>query len=160
MSNLIDNAYTQLNNLIQINADDIQAESINTKALYINNILFDPSGVDTSDLVTLSTNQNISCIKQFSGTQSFSSIQLNSDLIVNAGGTTILNSNLALINFLSGTTSNINTRFNTNETNISAVQLKTTGLSYNLSTTTSTFSGRVIFNSTPTMLSALRLDTS
>ena len=44
MSNLIDNAYTQLNNLTQINADDIQTESINTKALYINNILFDPSG--------------------------------------------------------------------------------------------------------------------
>ena len=52
MSNLIDNAYTQLNNLTQINADDIQTESINTKALYINNILFDPSGIDISDLVT------------------------------------------------------------------------------------------------------------
>ena len=54
MSNLIDNAYTQLNNLTQINADDIQTETINTKALYINNILFDPSGIDISDLVTTS----------------------------------------------------------------------------------------------------------
>jgi len=53
MSNLIDNAYTQLNNLTQINADDIQTESINTKALYINNILFDPSGNnDLSNYVT------------------------------------------------------------------------------------------------------------
>ena len=54
MSNLIDNAYTQLNNLTQINADDIQTESINTKALYINNILFDPSGVDLTNYVTTS----------------------------------------------------------------------------------------------------------
>ena len=60
MSNLIDNAYTQLNNLTQINADDIQTESINTKTLYIDNILFDPSGIDTSGFVTLSTAQNIS----------------------------------------------------------------------------------------------------
>lgn len=55
MSNLIDNAYTQLNNLTQINADDIQTESINTKTLYINNILFDPSGnADLSNYVTTS----------------------------------------------------------------------------------------------------------
>ena len=33
MSNLIDSGYTQLNNLSQINADDIQTESINTKTL-------------------------------------------------------------------------------------------------------------------------------
>jgi hypothetical protein len=52
MSNLLDNGYTQLNNLTQINCDDIQTESINTKALYINNILFDPSGVDLSNYVT------------------------------------------------------------------------------------------------------------
>ena len=52
MSNLIDNAYTQLNNLTQINADDIQTESINTKALYIKNILFDPSGADLTNYVT------------------------------------------------------------------------------------------------------------
>ena len=58
MSNLIDNAYTQLNNLIQINADDIQTESINTKALYINNILFDPSGVDLTNYVTITELSN------------------------------------------------------------------------------------------------------
>ena len=125
MSNLIDSGYTQLNNLTQINADEIQTESIYTKTLYIDDLLFDPTGIDTSDLATLSTNQTISGVKSFSGTQVFSSIQLNSDLIVNSGGTTITNSNLALINFLSGTSSNINTRFTTNETNISALQLKT-----------------------------------
>jgi hypothetical protein len=72
MSNLIDNAYTQLNNLTQINADDIQTESINTKALYINNILFDPSGnndlsnyVTTSQLSTQLTpiNNNITALQ-------------------------------------------------------------------------------------------------
>ena len=58
MSNLIDNAYTQLNNLTQINADDIQTETINTKALYINNILFDPSGVDLTNYVTITELSN------------------------------------------------------------------------------------------------------
>jgi len=61
MSNLLDNGYTQLNNLTQINCDDIQTESINTKALYINNILFDNSGADLSNYVTtteLSTQLN------------------------------------------------------------------------------------------------------
>ena len=52
----------------------------------INNIN-STSGIDTSDLATLSTNQNIIGVKSFSGTQIFSSIQLNSDLILNNGGT-------------------------------------------------------------------------
>ena len=143
MSNLLNSAYCNLSDLVQINADDIQTESINTKTLYINNILFDPTGIDTSDLATLSTNQNISGVKTFSGTQVFSSIQLNSDLIVNSGGTTITNSNLALINFLSGTSSNINTRFTTNETNISALQTKTTNMSFASNTTT--FTGTMVF---------------
>ena len=52
MSNLLNGGYTQLNDLIQVNADDIQTESINTKTLYINNILFDPSGVDLTNYVT------------------------------------------------------------------------------------------------------------
>jgi hypothetical protein len=90
----------------------------------------------------------------------FSSIQLNSNLIVNTGGTTILNSNLALINFLSGTSSNINTRFTTNETNITAVQSKTTNISYNLAVNTTTCASRWIFNATPTMAGSLRLDAS
>jgi hypothetical protein len=101
MSNLIDSGYTQLNNLTQINADDIQTESINTKTLYIDDILFDPTGIDTSDLATLSTNQTISGVKSFSGTQIFSSIQLNSDLIVNSGGTTITNNQMTLIQSIS-----------------------------------------------------------
>ena len=111
MSNLIDNSYTQLNNLIQINADDIQAESINTKALYINNILFGPSGNYISDYVTLSTAQSISN-KSFTGTTIFSSIQLNDNLIVNSGGTTITNNQMALI------------------PNISTISTKTTNISY------------------------------
>lgn len=142
MSNLIDNAYTQLNNLTQINADDIQTENINTKTLYIDNVLFDPTGIDTSGFVTLSTAQSISN-KIFTGTTIFSSIQLNDNLITNNGGTTILNSNLALINFLSGTSTNINTRFTTNETNITALQTKTTNMSFGSNITT--FTGTMVF---------------
>jgi len=112
MSNLLNGGYTQLNDLIQVNADDIQTESINTKTLYINNILFNPTGIDTSDLATLSTTQTISGVKSFSGTQVFSSIQLNSDLIVNSGGTTIPNTTLQKIAFLANVTSDINAQFN------------------------------------------------
>ena len=128
MSNLIDSGYTQLNNLTQINADDIQTESINTKTLYINDILFNPTGIDTSDLATLSTNQTISGVKSFSGTQVFSSIQLNSDLIVNSGGTTITNSQLQLIPNIS-----------TNTTDINALKTKTTNQSFSGTTIVSCF---------------------
>jgi hypothetical protein len=117
------------------------------------------ASINNSDFATISTSQTLSN-KTFSGTTIFSSIQLNDNLIVNAGGTTILNDNLALINFLSGTSTNINTRFTTNETNISGVQTKTTGLSYNLSQTTTTCTGRFIFNQTPTMAGSLRIDAS
>ena len=145
MSNLIDNAYTQLNNLIQINADDIQTESINTKALYINNILFDPSGNYISDYVTLSTAQSISN-KAFTGTTIFSSIQLNSDLIVNSGGTTITNSQLQLIPNIS-----------TNTTNVAALQLLLTDTSYDSEFSFLTFAdniriqGNLILGSSPQM---------
>jgi hypothetical protein len=117
------------------------------------------SSINNNKFVDLSSNQIISN-KQFTGTTIFSSIQLNDNLIVNSGGTTILNSNLALINFLSGTSTNINTRFTSNETNITALQSKTTGLSYNLSLTTTTCTGRFIFNSTPTCAQSLRIDAS
>jgi hypothetical protein len=134
MSNLLNGGYTQLNDLTQINADDIQTESINTKTLYINDVLFNPTGIDTSDLVTLSTNQTISGVKSFSGTQVFSSIQLNSDLIVNSGGTTITNSQLQLIPNIS-----------TNTTDINALKTKTTNISYNPTGTMTTFTGSLTF---------------
>ena len=135
MSNLLNGGYTQLNDLIQVNADDIQTESINTKTLYINNILFDPTGIDTSDLATLSTNQTISGVKSFSGTQIFSSIQLNSDLIVNSGGTTITNSQLQLI-----------PNITTNTTDINALKLLLTDTSYDTEFDFLTFSNNVRIN--------------
>lgn len=87
--------------------------------------------------VDLSTAQNISN-KTFTGTTIFSSIQLNSDLITSNGSVTILNSNLALINYLSGTSSNINPRLNTLETNVSTLQTKTTNISFSSNTTSIT----------------------
>lgn len=93
------------------------------------------SSVNNDRFVDLSSNQIISN-KQFSGTTIFSSIQLNDNLIVNTGGTTILNSNLALINYLSGTSSNINT-------NITALQTKTTNMSFASNITT--FTGTLVF---------------
>jgi hypothetical protein len=93
------------------------------------------ASINNSDFATISTSQTLSN-KTFSGTTVFSSIQLNSNLIVNTGGTTILNSNLALINFLSGTSSNINT-------SITALQTKTTNMSFASNITT--FTGTMVF---------------
>jgi hypothetical protein len=135
--------------------------SLNTTT-FTGNLIFPANSItsasiNNSDFATISTSQTLSN-KSFSGTTIFSSIQLNYNLIVNAGGTTILNSNLALINFLSGTSSNINTRFTSNETNITTLLSRTTGLSN--SSTITTCTGRWIFNQTPTMAGSLRLDVS
>lgn len=119
------------------------------------------SSINNSDFITITTNQsNLTGIKSWSGTQIFSSIQMNSDMIVDNGGTTVLNSNIKNVNYLSGLTGNLNTRLNTDEANISAVQLKTTQISYNATVSTTTFSNRVIFNSTPTCSASLRIDSS
>lgn len=94
------------------------------------------SSINNSDFVTKTTNQsNLTGIKNWSGTQIFSSIQLNNDLIVDSGGSTVLNSNLKNVNFLSGLTGNLNTRLNSDETNITALQTKTTNISFSGNTT-------------------------
>jgi hypothetical protein len=113
--------------------------SLNTTT-FTGNLIFPANSISSASInnsrfVDLSSNQIISN-KEFSGTTIFSSIQLNSNLIVNTGGTTILNSNLALINFLSGTSSNINT-------SISALQTKTTNMSFASNITT--FTGTMVF---------------
>ena len=94
------------------------------------------SCIDNSDFVTKATSQVITGSKQFSGTQIFSSIQLNDNLIVDNGGTTILNSNLKLLNFLSGTSSNINA-------SITNLNTKTTNMSFGANITT--FTGTLSF---------------
>jgi hypothetical protein len=146
MSNLIDNAYTQLNNLTQINADDIQTESINTKTLYINNVLFDPSGIDTSDLVTLSTNQtNISGQKTFTTSPILSaSLILNGSLFVNNSNIVISNTRLG---YLSSLSSNVQTQLDTLATKLTnqtyTAGTTTTTISNNLSLTNVSFSGNI-----------------
>jgi hypothetical protein len=128
-------------------------------------LVFPSSSIDSASInnnsrfVELTTSQVISN-KEFSGTTVFSTIQLNSNLILNSGGLTIPQSTLQNIQYLSGLTSNINTRFTTNETNITALQSKTTGLSYTLAGTTTTCAGRFIFNQTPTCAQSLRIDAS
>lgn len=111
------------------------------------------ASINNSDFATISTSQTLSN-KEFTGTIIFSSIQLNSNLIVNAGGTTILNSNLALINFLSGTSTNIDTRFTTDETNISTLLTRTTNISYNSTGTLTTIGGNLTITNAPTMSGA------
>lgn len=101
------------------------------------------ASINNSDFVTRSTNESLSGIKTWSGTQIFSSIQLNDNLIVDSGGTTVLNSNLKNVNFLSGLTSNLNTRLNTDETNITALQTKTTNMTFGSNITT--FIGTMVF---------------
>jgi hypothetical protein len=98
--------------------------------------------INNSDFATISTTQTISN-KEFSGTTIFSSIQLNSALILNSGGLTLPQSTLQNIQYLSGLTSNINTRFTTNETNITALQTKTTNMTFGSNITT--FTGTMVF---------------
>ena len=93
------------------------------------------SSINNTTFVDLSTAQNISN-KTFTGTTVFSSIQLNSDLILNAGALTIPQSTLQKIQYLSGTTSNINTA-------ITALQTKTTNMSFASNITT--FTGTLVF---------------
>jgi hypothetical protein len=112
MSNLLNGGYTQLNDLIQVNADDIQTESINTKTLYINNILFDPSGVDLTNYVTTTqlttalnpyvTNTNLSMqLTNYALLTSLNNYVLTSALtnyITNASLTTTLNNYVTTTN--------------------------------------------------------------
>ena len=238
MSNLMNNFYTNMNDLTSINATDINAQTINTnqinltggiynggnsitftpttnytnflenvhiyKNLYLDyqgetlnvgqllisgggggggnqypSITYDPSlnltsftggmvfplnsiastSINNSTFVDLLSNQIISN-KQFSGTTIFSSIQLNDNLILNSGGLSLPQNTLQNIQYLSGLSSNINTRFTSNETNITALQSKTTGFTYTLAATTTTCAGRFIFNQTPTCSQSLRIDGS
>jgi hypothetical protein len=115
--------------------------SLNTTT-FTGNLVFPANSISSASInnsrfVDLTTAQNISN-KSFTGTTIFSSIQLNSDLITSNGGVTILNSNLSLVNYLSGTSSNINPRLNTAETNITALQTKTTNISFSSNTTSIT----------------------
>jgi hypothetical protein len=113
--------------------------SLNTTT-FTGNLIFpatsiSSASINNSDFATISTSQTLSN-KSFSGTTIFSSIQLNDNLITSNGGTTILNSNLALVNFLSGTSSNINT-------SITGLQTKTTNMSFGSNITT--FTGTMVF---------------
>ena len=93
------------------------------------------TSINNTTFVDLTTAQSISN-KTFTGTTVFSSIQLNSDLILNAGALTIPQSTLQKIQYLSGTTSNINT-------SITALQTKTTNMSFASNITT--FTGTLVF---------------
>lgn len=110
-------------------------ETTFTGTLIFPNSSIASGAIINNDFLTYSTNQNVSGQKTFSGTQIFSTIQLNGDLIVNSGGTTLSNSNLSKIQYISGLASDLNTRLNTDETNITTLQTKTTGLSYSGTTT-------------------------
>lgn len=118
-------------------------ETTFTGLLVFPNLSIASGAIINNDFLTYSTNQNVSGQKTFSGTQIFSSIQVNGDLIVNAGGTTITNANLQKIQYISGITSDLNTRLTTDETNITALQTKTTNMTFGSNITT--FTGTMVF---------------
>lgn len=93
------------------------------------------SAINNSDFITLGTTQTVNGSKTFAGTQVFSSLQLNSSLILNTGGLTLTNANLQKIQYISGITSDLNTRLTTDETIITSVQTKTTNISFSGNTT-------------------------
>lgn len=107
---------------------------------FTGSLVFPSSSIDSASInnnsrfVELTTSQVISN-KEFAGTTVFSSIQLNSGLILNTGGLTLTNANLQKIQYISGITSDLNTRLTTDETNITALQTKTTNISFSGNTT-------------------------
>ena len=102
---------------------------------FTGSLVFPSSSIDSASIINnsrfveLATSQVISN-KEFSGTTVFSSIQLNSALILNSGALSIPQTTLSNIQYLSGLTSNLNTRLTTDETNITALQTKTTNISF------------------------------
>ena len=120
----------------------ITYDSSTNTTTFIGNLSFSAnqiasSAINNSDFLTLGTEtQTVNGNKTFAGIQVFSSLQLNSGLILNSGGLTIPQSTLQTIQYLSGITSNLNSRLTTDETNISSVQTKTTNISFSGNTTT------------------------
>lgn len=115
---------------------------------FTGSLVFPSSSISSSSInnnsrfVELTISQVISN-KEFSGTTIFSSLQLNSDLIVNSGGTTISNSQLALIPNIS-----------TNTTDINTLNVKNTNISYNPTGTLTTFGENCTFTNAPTLSGA------
>lgn len=119
----------------------ITYDSSSNTTSFTGSLVFPSSSIDSASInnnsrfVELTTSQVISN-KEFSGTTVFSSIQLNNSLILNSGGLTLPQSTLQNIQFLSGITSDLNTRLTTNET-------KTTNMSFASNITS--FSGTLSF---------------
>jgi type II secretory pathway component PulM len=117
-----------------------------TGAMVFPNSSIVSGSINNSDFATISTTQTLSN-KEFSGTTIFSSIQLNSGLILNSGALTLPQSTLQNIQYLSGLTSNLNTRLTTDETDINNLKIKNTAISYNSTTQTTSFINNVSFPS-------------
>ena len=95
------------------------------------------TAINNTSFLTLTTNQNVSGSKTYSVSQIFTSdIRLDGALVLNTNTLSIPNSTLQNIQYLSGLTSNVNT-------NITALQTKTTNISFAGSTTT--FTGTLVF---------------
>jgi hypothetical protein len=95
------------------------------------------TAINNTSFLTLTTNQNVSGSKTYSVSQIFTSdIRLVGALVLNTNTLSIPNSTLQNIQYLSGLTSNVNT-------NIIALQTKTTNMSFAGSTTT--FTGTIVF---------------
>ena len=113
-----------------------------TGAMVFPSLSISSASINNSDFATISTSQTLSN-KEFSGTTIFNSIQLNSGLILNTGGLTLTNANLQKIQYISGITSDLNTRLTTDETNITSLQTKTTNMTFGSNITT--FTGTMVF---------------
>ena len=145
MSNLLNSYYSNLNDLVSVHATDITSETatINSSLLVeYNGIQYNVgqalATAQSGTFVDLSSNQYISGQKEFGGTQVFSSLQLNSSLIVGSGATTLSNTTLGKIQYISGLTQDLNTDLN-------SLKAKTTQISYNPVGTLTTFTGSLSF---------------
>jgi hypothetical protein len=116
-------------------------------------MVFPATSIESTSIIntrflSLTTNQNVSGSKTYSVSQIFTSdIRLDGALVLNTNALSIPNSTLQKIQYLSGLTSNVNT-------NITALQTKTTNQTF--STDTTTWTGSVVFPTNAIAITAVQ----
>lgn len=129
MSSLLNSGYTNMNDLIYINADNIDTNSISTNSLYLNNVLLDLTNYATSSQLA-DTNANVNILQVKLSTCTFNSstleFQINGDMkVANNFVLYMSGANVNVGNFITNTNSSI-TSINSS---ISTINTKLTDVS-------------------------------
>jgi microcystin-dependent protein len=115
-----------LNGSLKINNTLIVPQSTLFKLEYLQNVTSDiQNQINNINGVTLAGSNVFTSLNQF-----INNIRLDGSLIVNANGTTLTNSTLNKIQYLSNVSSDINTSISNINTSVSTLNTKTTKMSY------------------------------